>query len=136
DGSMDKPQFSADLTRIVQSFEEPHSVGEVRTLHGLKRYLHQQGLSMGFKLVEGGRSPNRTIDIIIASEESIKFVHSKIRFADFESYRHDQSHTPKIPYTVQLLIDGFTQQMLHGQEQFPGVDIFCYGNEVHYYFGF
>ena len=136
DGSSNKPQFSADLTRLVQSFEEPRSVGGVRTLHGLKRYLHQTGLSMGFKLAIGGRSPNRTIDIVIATEERIKFSFRKIRFADFEPQKHGEDKTPHIPYTVKLLIDGFTRQMLHGHEQFPGVDIFCYGNEVHYYFGF
>ncbi len=136
DESLDNPQFSADLTRIVQSFEEPHSMGDVRTLHGLKRYLHQQGLSMGFKLVEGGRSPNRSVDILVATEDGIRFGYSKIRFADFESSRQDQANAPKIPFTVKLLIDGFVLQMLRGQEKFPGVDIFCYGNEVHYYFGF
>jgi phosphohistidine swiveling domain-containing protein len=135
-GNVHQPQFSADLTRLVQSFEEPRSVGGVRTLHGLKRYLHQTGLTMGFKLAIGGRSPNRTIDILIATDEGIKYSFRKIRFADFEPHIHGESKTPQIPYTVKLLIDGFTRQMLHGQEQFPGVDIFCYGNEVHYYFGF
>jgi len=46
DEDTDQPQLSADLTRLVQSFEDPHSLGEVRTLHGLKRYLHQQGVSV------------------------------------------------------------------------------------------
>lgn len=136
EGNTHKPQFSADLTRLVQSFEEPRSVGGVRTLHGLKRYLHQTGLTMGFKLAIGGRSPNRTIDILVAGEEGVKFSFKKIRFADFEPHLHGGANIPHIPYTVKLLIDGFTRQMLHGQEQFPGVDIFCYGNEVHYYFGF
>jgi phosphoenolpyruvate synthase/pyruvate phosphate dikinase len=136
DENMEKPQFSSDLTRIVQSFEEPHSLGAVHTLHGLKRYLHQQGLRKGFKLAVGGRSPNRNVDIIIATDEGIKFIYNKIRFADFEPERDDQSPGVKIPYAVDLLVDGFTRQMVQGQEQFPGVDIFCYGNEVHYYFGF
>ena len=128
--------LSADLTRIVQSFEEPHSLGTVRTLHGLKRYLHQQGLSMGLKLTVAGRSPNRTVDIIIATDEGIKFVYSKIRFADFEPERLESRFTPNIPFAVNLLVEGFARQMLHGQEQLPNVDIYCYGNEVHYYFGF
>ncbi len=132
----DQPQLSADLMRIVQFFEEPRSLGEVRTLHGLKRYLHQQGLSMGFKLVEGGRQPNRTVDIIIATEDGIQFVLNKIRFSDFESSPQNQSKASRTPFSVELLIDGFARQMLQGQEKFPNVDIFCYGNEVHYYFGF
>jgi len=132
----DQPQLSADLMRIVQFFEEPRSLGEVRTLHGLKRYLHQQGLSMGFKLAEGGRQPNRTVDILIANEAGIQFVLNKIRFSDFESSSYNQSDASKIPFSVNLLIDSFARQILQGQEQFPNVDIFCYGNEVHYYFGF
>ena len=132
----DQPQLSADLMRIVQFFEEPRSLSEVRTLHGLKRYLHQQGLSMGFKLVEGSRQPNRTVDILMATGDGIQFYLNKIRFSDFESSLHDQSYALNIPFSVKLLIDGFARQMQHGQEQFPNVDIFCYGNEVHYYFGF
>jgi len=136
DSSINTPQFSPNLTRLVQSFEEPKSISAVRTLHGLKRYLHQNGLRMGFKLAVGGRSPNRTVDIVIATDEGVKFVFSKIRFADFEPYKPEHAPNTKIPYTVKLLVDGFTRQMLHGQEKFPNVDIFCYGNEVHYYFGF
>ena len=136
DEDTDQPQLSADLTRIVQSFEDPHSLGEVRTLHGLKRYLHQQGLSLGFRLLEEGRSPNRTVDILIATKDGIQHVLDKIRYADFEPAPQDQSSASQIPFSVEMLIDGFARQMLHGQEQFPHVDIFCYGNEVHYYFGF
>jgi pyruvate,water dikinase len=136
DEDTDQPQLSADLTRLVQSFEDPRSLGEVRTLHGLKRYLHQQGLSLGFRLVEGGRSPNRNVDILIATKEGIQFLLNKIRYADFEPAPQDRSSASQIPFSVKLLIDGFARQMLHGQDQFPHVDIFCYGNEVHYYFGF
>ena len=38
-----EPQLSPELTRLVQMFEDPESLGSVRTLHGLKRYLHQRG---------------------------------------------------------------------------------------------
>ena len=44
--------LSAEVTRLVQMFEDPHSLGEVHTVHGLKRYLHQKGLQLGFKLVD------------------------------------------------------------------------------------
>ena len=57
-------QLSAELTRLVQSFEDPRTLGEVRTLHGLKRYLHQRGLRLGFRLVETGGGTNRTVDLV------------------------------------------------------------------------
>jgi len=76
------------------------------------------------------------VDILIATKDGIQFVLDKIRYADFEPAPQDQSSASQIPFSVELLIDGFARQMLHGHEQFPNVDIFCYGNEVHYYFGF
>lgn len=132
----DKPQLSANLTRLVQSFEDPHSLGEVTTLHGLKRYLHQHALGLGFKLVERSKNPNRTVDLLLARGDNIEFILKKIRFADFEPTENSQSANKNIPYSVETLIDGFSRQMLHGHDQFPHVNIYCYGNEVHYYFGF
>ncbi|MBU0474261.1 MAG: hypothetical protein KKF62_08865 [Bacteroidetes bacterium] len=132
----DKPQLSANLTRLVQSFEDPRSLGEVHTLHGLKRYLHQHALGLGFRLVERSKNPNRTVDILIAKDDNIEFILKKIRFADFEPTENNKSFNKNIPFSVELLIDGFSRQMLHGHEQFPHVNIYCYGNEVHYYFGF
>jgi phosphohistidine swiveling domain-containing protein len=136
DETTDDQQFSPELTRLVLSFEDPHSMGEVRTLHGLKRYLHQQGLKLGFRLVEKDRSPNRTVNILILTNEGIQLSLDTIRYADFESPDQADSSTLQIPFSVELLVDGFARQMLHGQDRFPYVDIFCYGNEVHYYFGF
>ena len=132
----DKPQLSANLTRLVQSFEDPHSLGEVHTLHGLKRYLHQHALGLGFRLVERSKNPNRTVDLLVVKNHSIEFILKKIRFADFEPTESNQSSTKNIPFSVELLIDGFSRQMVHGHDQFPHVNIYCYGNEVHYYFGF
>ena len=44
--------LSVEATRLVQMFEDPPSLADVRTLHGLKRYLHQRGLALGFGLLE------------------------------------------------------------------------------------
>lgn len=124
-------QLSAELTRLVQSFEDPRTLGEVRTLHGLKRYLHQRGLRLGFRLVEAGSATNRTVDLVLASRRRVLLSIRKIAYVDFET-----ETTVAVPYAVGLIADGFARQALYGHESFPGVQIFCYGNEVHYYFAF
>jgi pyruvate,water dikinase len=124
-------QLSAELTRLVQSFEDPRTLGEVRTLHGLKRYLHQRGLKLGFRLVEAGGATNRTMDLVLASRKRVLRSVSKISYVDFEA-----ESALAIPYAVTVIADGFVRQLLHGQDVFPSVQIFCYGNEVHYYLAF
>jgi phosphohistidine swiveling domain-containing protein len=124
-------QLSAELTRLVQSFEDPRTLGEVRTLHGLKRYLHQRGLRLGFRLVEAGAATNRTVDLVLASRQRVLLSIRKIAYVDFET-----EATPAVPYAVALIADGFARQALYGHESFPSVQVFCYGNEVHYYFAF
>ena len=37
------PMLSTDLTHLVLAFEDPSTVGKVKTVHGLKRFLHQKG---------------------------------------------------------------------------------------------
>jgi pyruvate, water dikinase len=124
-------QLSAELTRLVQSFEDPRALGDVRTLHGLKRYLHQRGLRLGSRLVEAGRATSRTVDLVLASQKRILQTARKITYLDFEPETAFQ-----IPYPVAVIADGFVRQLLHGQETFPSVRVFCYGNEVHYYLAF
>jgi phosphohistidine swiveling domain-containing protein len=124
-------QLSAELTRLVQSFEDPRTLGEVRTLHGLKRYLHQRGLRLGFRLVETGGGTNRTVDLVLASRTRVLRSLRKIAYVDFEP-----DEALLVPYAVAVIADGFSRQLLLGQEAFPGVQIFCYGNEVHYYLTF
>ena len=128
--------LSADVTRLVQMFEDPHTIGEVHTLHGLKRYLHQVGLQLGFKLVDQSRSPNQIINLVLVSGNKILSVIKNINFADFESREEEGFSLSKIPYPVRVVTDGFERQLLHGQESFPSVNIFCYGNEVHYFVWF
>ncbi|MBC8417519.1 MAG: hypothetical protein H8E10_02870 [Desulfobacterales bacterium] len=128
-------QLSPELTRLVQMFEDPASLDEVQTLHGLKRYLHQRGLDLVFCLVETRRATNRTVSISTASPVRILRVFREIRYVDFEpEQRADESTS--LPYPVSALVEGFARQILHGQAVLPDVRIFCYGNEVHYYFSF
>jgi phosphoenolpyruvate synthase/pyruvate phosphate dikinase len=128
-------QMSAEVTRLVQMFEDPKSLSEVNTLHGLKRYLHQRGLQLGFKLVESSRATNRTVNLVTASPKRILNISRCFRYADFEADTEvsDQTH---IPYPVRIAVEGFSRQLLHGQGKLPDVKIFCYGNEVHYYLSF
>jgi pyruvate,water dikinase len=142
-----QPQLSAELTRLVQMFEDPGTLGEVRTLHGLKRFLHQQGLKLGFRLVEAGRATNRTVDLAVVAPKRPPRVVRRIGYVDFEPEEPvaDASGPTgaapaaagaAMPYPVAALVDAFALQLLHGQESFPTVKIFCYGNEIHYYLAF
>ena len=128
-------QLSTELTRLVQMFEDPRSLAEVQTLHGLKRYLHQQGLKLGFRFVEAGKSPKRTIKLILANEKQIIQKISRIAYADFEHSKEDADRHA-IPFAVDVVVQAYARQMFYGQESFPHVDIFCYGNEVHYYLSY
>jgi hypothetical protein len=85
-------QLSAELTRPVQSFEDPRTLGEVRTLHGLKRYLHQRGLKLGFRLVEAGGGTNRTVDLVLASRKRV--LRSVSRIASSTSRPGGRSPSP------------------------------------------
>lgn len=128
--------LSADLTRLVQMFEDPHNAAEVHTLHGLKRYLHQKGLQLGFKLVDQSRSPNQSISLVLTTRNKILSVVQNINFADFEPASDTKILSDDINYPIKAVIDAFERQMLNGLGKFPSVNIFCYGNEVHYFVWF
>ena len=130
-----EPQLSPELTRLVQMFEDPSSLGGVRTLHGLKRYLHQRGLRLGFRLVESGRATNRTVTLVLASPRRVIHITRDFQYVNFGSERSTTALT-EIPYPVKVVVDGFSRQILHGQQRLPGVRVFCYGNEIHYYLTF
>jgi hypothetical protein len=129
-------ELSVELTRLVQMFEDPPSLGSVRTLHGLKRYLHQRGLRLGMRLVQPGRSANRTVDVVVASRKRILRTMKAIRFVDFEPEEADEADPTSVPYPVAALVEALSRQLIHGQETFPNIKVFCYGNEVHYYLSF
>lgn len=129
----DRPQLSTDLTRLVQMFEEPSSVYEVTTIHGLKRYLHQKGLKLGFKLVDKSQTPNRTVDLAIVVNNKIQSIIKNIHYADFAYENNDNTKKSDVNYPIKIVVNGFLRQMLYGNKSFPFVNIYCYGNEIHYY---
>ena len=132
-----QPQLSIELTRLVQAFEDPRSAGAVRTLHGLKRYLHQKGLRLGMRLLQAGRGTNRTVDLLLASGARRPTPLRRLSYVDFEPPADDAGPgAPGPPFPVGLAVEGLARQLLAGQESFPQVSIFCYGNEVHYYLAF
>jgi hypothetical protein len=143
-------------------FEDPGSLGDVRTLHGLKRFLHQRGLKLGLRLVERGPATNRTVSLVAATRRRVLRTFTRIDYVDFEPEREQADVMPaagtageaasgeavmseagsscvqatRLPYAIAVVADGCGRQLLDGQEGFPSIKIFCYGNEVHYYLMF
>ncbi len=136
------PQLSPELTRLVQMFEDPGSLADVRTLHGLKRYLHQRGLKLGLRLVAAGAGTMRTVSLVVSNRRRILRTVAAIQYVDFEpttpqfSAGPETASTVGLPFPVSVLVHAYGTQLLHGQESFPSIKIFCYGNEVHYYIAF
>lgn len=134
DAEGDRPgTMSTELTRLVLMFEDPRSLGDVRTLHGLKRYLHQRGLRLGFRLVETGHATDRTVDLLLVTPEKVQPAIRRIRYVDFEPDDDGDAPETQIPYAVRIVAEGMSRHILHGLASFPDVKVFCYGNEVHYY---
>ncbi len=128
--------LSAELTRLVQMFEDPPTLRDVRTLHGLKRFLHQRGLALGFRLLEAGHATNRTVDLAVASAERVMQVARRIEYIDFEQ-ASGAGAGDALPYAVSVVVEGVARQLVLGDQQpLPAVKVFCYGNEVHYYVTF
>jgi len=121
-----------DVCRLVQPFEDPQSPGEIRTFHGLKRYLHQRGLKLAFALIGSGPKTTKTVDLaVVAPDRSIE-VGRHIEFVDLEGTAAPDA-APAMPYPVRLVADAFARQMLHAQPVPSHVRVFCYGTEVHYF---
>lgn len=128
--------LTAELTRLVQMFEDPRTAGDVRTVHGLKRYLHQKGLRLGFRLAETGRGTNRTVDLAVVTPPRVTQLVRAIEYVDFEPEPGAPGRPPEIPWPVRIAAEGFGRQLLHGQATLPNLRAFCYGNEVHYFLAF
>ena len=125
--------LSPDLTRLVLAFEDASSAGAISTLHGLKRYLHQRGLRLGFHLVKTVAATRRSVDVVVASRRRVLGRLDAIRYVDFEPEAGTPAGPAWVPYPVWIVAWGFARQLLHGHASFPSARIFCYGNEVHYY---
>lgn len=134
----DQPEgrpLSADLVRLVLAFEDPRNLGEVRTIHGLKRLLHQEGLKLGFELVDTGQSPGQTVDLLLVPARGNSVPGPTLRYAELEAAAETRTD-PWLPHPVRLAAEGIAWQLLHGVTAFPGLDVFVFGNEVHYYVTF
>ena len=125
--------LTAELTRLVDMFDDPPSLPAVQTLHGLKRYLHQRGLKLGMQLAESGRGANRTVTLALATPEQVLQTTRAVEYVDFES---EDAGDDALPYAVQLVVDEFGRQLVHTQQRLPKVKVFCYGNEVHYFIAY
>jgi pyruvate,water dikinase len=121
-----------DVCRLVQPFEDPQSPAEIRTLHGLKRYLHQRGLKLAFALVGAGPKTTKTVDLAVVAPDRTIEVGRHIEFVDLEG-TPGAAGAPAIPHPVRLVADAFARQMLHAQPIPSHVRVFCYGTEVHYF---
>lgn len=126
---------SAEVTRLVQLFEDPQTAGEIRTFHGLKRYLHQKGLQLGFRIAEMGRGTDRTVDFAILDGLHLGPVVQAVEYVDFEE-EQVAAGPLGIPWPVWVAVDGLSRQLLFRQQRLPKVKAFCYGNEVHYFVGY
>lgn len=133
DAPDDQP-LQAEATRVVQMFEDPRSLDEVRTLHGLKRYLHQQGLRLAFRAFRSGRATNRTVDVALATASRVLQVVRRIRYIDFEP---DPGADPgDLPYPVALIAEVLGRRLVHGKVESPDFEILAYGNEIQVFIGF
>ena len=121
-----------EVCRLVQPFEDPAAPSEIRTLHGLKRYLHQRGLKLAFGLIGSGPKTTKTVDLVVVTPERGIEVGRHIEFVDLEG-APDEGTAPAIPHPVRLIVDAFARQMLHAQAIPSHVRVFCYGTEVHYF---
>ncbi len=130
----DRALLSPELTRLVLTFEDPERLDRVETLHGLKRYLHQRGLRLAFRLFESERATDRSVDLVLTDATRVLSVHRVLRYVDLDE--RDTDAQARMPYAVSVVAEGFARQLLYEREALPSVEIFCYGNEVHYYVSF
>lgn len=128
--------LSIELTRLVQMFEDPGSLAAVTTLHGLKRYLHQCGLALGFSLLESSHGTNRTVDFAVTSSDRVLALVQCVEYVDFDPEPAPGNAPATVPYPVAIVVEAFVRQCLHGQTSLPRVRVYCYGNEVHYFVSF
>ncbi len=122
--------LSAEAVRRVQAFEDPRRLEDVTTIHGLKRYLHQQGLRLAFQLFRPERGANRTVDLLVAGERDLVCCEQVIRYLEFEPA--EPVGPAHLPFAVSLLADAFGRQLLLGRK-LPSVTVMGYGNELQIY---
>ncbi len=121
--------LSGDTVRRVQMFEDPQRLEEVTTVHGLKRYLHQQGLRLAFRLFRAQQGANRTVDLVVAGDRDLR-CEQVIRYLEFEPTQPVGG--ARLPFVLSLLAEALGRQLLHGRK-LPWVTVLGYGNEFQIY---
>jgi len=86
-------------------------------------------------MVDTTHAPNRTVDLVLMGSDGSKITGNTIRYAEFEA-GVENSVGQLLPFPVRIVADGLSRQMLYGTRTFPSVDVFIFGNEVHYYLAF
>ena len=122
--------LSGETVRRIQMFEDPQRLDDVTSLHGLKRYLHQQGLRLAFRLFRSYSGASHTVDLLVTDERQVLRREQVLRYLEFEP-------TPpvgkaRLPFLVALLAESFGRQLLHGRK-LPWVTVLAYGNEFQIY---
>ena len=120
---------SAETVRRVQMFEDPQRLEEVTTLHGLKRFLHQQGLRLAFRLFPSQQGANRTVDLVVAGDRELR-IEQVIRYLEFEPTQ--PVGDARLPFVLSLIAEALGRQLLHGRK-LPWVTVLGYGNELQIY---
>ncbi len=120
-----------DVAYSIQAFEDPGSIQEVRTLHGLKRYLHQRGLRHAFRLFGSGGAANQTVDLLLLRDGHDPAVVQRVRYLDFE-----EQEGSSLPLAVRLVVESFKHHLIHGYTSLPTVRILVYDTEVQFYVSF
>jgi hypothetical protein len=120
--------LAVDVAYRIQAFEEPGSLADVRTLHGLKRYLHQRGLRHAFRLFGSGGAANRTLDLALVRDGQPHVLVRRIRYIDFE-----EQEGPGLPLAVRLVADAYRAYVAHGITDLPAVRTLIYGTETQFY---
>jgi hypothetical protein len=123
-------ELSSETVRRMQMFEDPQRLEDVTTMHGLKRYLHQQGLRLAFRLFRSEVAANRTVDLLVTGDREVLRCEQAIRYLEFEPT--PQVGSARLPFAVSLLADALGRQLLHGRK-LPSVTVLAYGNELQIY---
>jgi hypothetical protein len=118
-------------TRLVQAFEDPSSLDEVTTVHGLKRYLHQRGLRNAFRLFQSGAAANRCADLVHIADSGAVHVIRRIRYIEFEP-----SSSGELPPIVSMVVDACMRWVAHGTLRLPDVRLLIYAHEVQLYLSY
>jgi len=127
--------LGAEVTRLVQMFEDPTRLEEVRTLHGLKRYLHQQGLRHAFGLFPSARAANRTVDLVVTTRRAVRHVLRKVRYLEFDP-PGPAGGGERLPFPVAAAVEALGLRLLHDLADAPDIEVLAFGNEIQVYVTF